>query len=547
MELTRRIKQVLKKNKTELIIIFLSFLFSAWLMFSTFSYENGSMLIASKAWSDFASHIPLIRSFSFGNNFLPQYPLFSGPPIKYHFLFYALVGLLEKFGMQINYALNIPSALGFFLLIIIIYFFAKEIFKSKMVGALSVLFFIFNSSLVFLKFFNLHSFSNHTLSDIVSNQKFISFGPYDQGIISAFWNLNIYTNQRHLALSYALSLFLIFLVLKFKDKDNNNNLKKSLIIGLVLGLSFLLNMAVFVMTLSVLTCILLLFPKKRIYLLILIILGGIIALPQYLYVQSGGSFFKPFINPGYLVTNLNIYNFINYWWQNLGLNFIFIPLGFIIAARQEKKILISFLSLFIIGNLFQFSPEIAANHKFFNYFVIVGAMFSAYFLNFLWKKHNFFKPLTVIFIFFMIFSGIIDFFPISNDHKIILSDYPANKDISWIIKYTKPNSVFLNTQYLYDNASLAGRKIFLGWPYFSWSQGYDTLQRDNIRKALLNTNDKIFFCKNIFEYNLTYIELSPNTQDAIINTAFFDKNFLKIYENPSTKFSIYDLKLGCHK
>jgi hypothetical protein len=67
-------------------------------MFSTFSYKDGNMLIASKAWSDFASHIPLIRSFSFGNNFPPQYPLFSGPPIKYHFLFYAFVGLLEKLG-----------------------------------------------------------------------------------------------------------------------------------------------------------------------------------------------------------------------------------------------------------------------------------------------------------------------------------------------------------------------------------------------------------------------------------------------------------------
>ncbi|TSC86331.1 MAG: hypothetical protein G01um10147_943 [Microgenomates group bacterium Gr01-1014_7] len=79
------------------------------------------MLIATKAWSDFASHIPLIRSFSLGDNFLPEYPLFPGEPIRYHFLFYAVVGYLEKLGLRIDYAFNILSALSFAFLIISIY------------------------------------------------------------------------------------------------------------------------------------------------------------------------------------------------------------------------------------------------------------------------------------------------------------------------------------------------------------------------------------------------------------------------------------------
>jgi hypothetical protein len=517
-------------------------------MFSTFSYKDGNMLIASKAWSDFASHIPLIRSFSLGNNFPPQYPLFSGPPIKYHFLFYAFVGLLEKFGLRIDYSLNIPSALGFFLLMTIIYFFAKEIFKSKAVGILSVLFFIFNSSLSFLKFFTLYPFSSHTLLNIINNQKFISFGPYDQSIISAFWNLNIYTNQRHLALSYALSLFLIYLTLKFKENDRKNNLKKALAIGIILGLSFFLNMAVFIMTIAIFTCMFLLFSKKRIYLLIIIVLGGMIALPQYLYVQSGASSFKPLINPGYLVTNLNIINFINYWWQNLGLNLIFISLGFIVAARNEKKILLSFLSLFFIGNLFQFSPEIAANHKFFNLFVIVGAMFSAYFLHLLWKKNNLLKPLVAIFVFLLIFSGIIDFFPVYNDHKITLSDYPVNKDISWIMKNTKPNSVFLNTQYLYDNASLAGRKIFLGWPYFAWSQGYDTNQRFKLMSQMLGSENKQNFCKTLRSNKIDYIEIyGNNLNDPNLPkvSPMLQSALIPIYQDYQSNYKVYSVFQNC--
>jgi hypothetical protein len=517
-------------------------------MFSTFSYKDGNMLIASKAWSDFASHIPLIRSFTFGNNFPPQYPLFSGPAIKYHFLFYAFVGLLEKSGMQIDYALNIPSTLGFFFLMIMIYLFAKDIFKSKAVGALSILFFALNSSLDFLRFFNLHPLSIHTLFDIINNQKFISFGPYDQSIISAFWNLNIYTNQRHLALSYALSLLLIYIFLKLKEKDEKNNFKKSLIIGIILGLSFFLNIAVFIMTIAIFICMFLFFSKKRLYLLISIILGGIIAFPQYLYVQSGGSFFKPLINPGYLVTHLNILNFLNYWWQNLGLNVILIPLGFIIAAKNEKKILLSFLSLFVIGNLFQFSPEIAANHKFFNYFIIVGGMFSAYFLFFLWKKNSYLKLFVIVFSFLMIFSGIIDLFPIYNDYKITLSDYPVNKDIAWIIKNTKPSSIFLNTQYLYDNASLAGRKIFLGWPYFSWSQGYNTDTRGSIRDLMLSSLKKNEICNLLKQEGIDYIELNKHVFDSNIpkpSSIFFDQ-LKSIYSNSLSGYSIRSVKKSCY-
>ena len=77
-----------KINSLELLLAPLFIIFSVWLMFSSFSYSDGSMQIGSKAWSDFASTIPVIRSFSFGSNFPPEYPLFPGEPIHYHFLFF---------------------------------------------------------------------------------------------------------------------------------------------------------------------------------------------------------------------------------------------------------------------------------------------------------------------------------------------------------------------------------------------------------------------------------------------------------------------------
>jgi hypothetical protein len=542
-----KFKDFFKKYKVESAIFFLSLLFSGWLMFSTFFYENGRMMIASKAWSDFANHIPLIRSFSLGNNFLPQYPLFAGPPIKYHFLFYALAGFIEKTGIRIDYALNTLSILGFSLLILMIYLFAKEIFKSKAVGIMSVLFFIFNGSLDFINFFNKYPLSKNTIFEIIKNKNFLSFGPYDGKIISAFWNLNIYTNQRHLALSFALSLLIIYIFLRIDPGKKSRNLKISVALGIILGISFILNIAVFLMSACVLSCMLIFMNKKRLCIFTTLIIAAGIAFPQYAFMQQGVSSSEISLYLGYLVTNLTLFNFFNYWFQNLGLHLILIPLGFLLAPKKARKILISFFALFVIGNLIKFSPEIAVNHKFFNYFMIVGSMFSAYFLYFLWKKKNILKPIVLILMFFLILSGVINLFPIYNDNYISLDDYRINKDANWILKNTSPNSVFLNTQFLYDNASIVGRKIYLGWPYFAWSQGYDTNARYKSFSQILGSENKQMLCPLLIKNNIDYIEISGNNlgDSNLPKVSNVFTNLKPVYKNLKTNYSIYKTSQNC--
>ncbi len=540
-----KIYPLINKYRVGILVLLFSLVFSSWLMFSTFGYKDGDIIIASKAWSDFGSHIPLIRNFSLGNNFPPEYPLFSGAPIKYHFLFYLLTGLLEKSGMRIDYALNIPSILGFTALLLAIYLFAKKIFNSAAIGVISIILFLFNGSLSFIQYFLKNGLTIDSVFNIYKNTNFPSFGPYDGSIISAFWNLNIYTNQRHLAISYALSLFIMYLFLNFKDEEKRIKIIKAFFIGVFLGLSFLLNMAVFLMTIIMLFCFTLFLKKARLYIIISLAIGGIIALPQYFYISQIPSTFSITTHLGYLVDSLSLVNFLNYWLQNLGLHVLLIALGLFLTSKFQRKIFLSFFALFVIGNLIQFSPEIAANHKFFNFFIIVGGMFTAYALIELWNRKKYLKPVVITFIFFATFSGIIDFFPILNDSKIALAD-KSDSDVQWIIKNTPKDSVFLNTNYFMDKASIAGRKIFLGWPYFAWSQGYDTLKRDNLRKNLLSTNSISHFCSKSLDNNLQYVELNKiQNENYIINYEFFERKFLKLYENKSENYMIFDINKTC--
>src|SRR3989344_1920254 len=422
----KKLFPLIKNHYIEITLIIFTLSFSFWLMFKTFSYSDDSMLIAVKAWSDFGSHIPLIRSFSFGSNLPIEYPIFPGEPIKYHFLFYFLVGMLEKIGIRIDYALNIPSAFSFFLLLLSVYFLAKLLFKSKIVGILAVVFLLFNSSFSFLEFFKTHSFSFQIISQIVQNNTFPSFGPYDGKIVSAFWNLNIYTNQRHLAIGAAFLVLFVWFVYKYSRLDKQIN---------------------------------------RLLILLWILLVG--ALP---YIHFG---------------------------------------------------------IFII-------------------FIIFGNIFSAYALYRLWKIHFLGKFLFIPLFVIMILSGIIDFFPIKNDLYMKVVDYPKNEDTKWIVENTPKDALFLNASYFNNPASIAGRKIFLGWPYFPWSLGYDTYKRDALRKSLFGQDNLAYVCSIIREYDIDYIQTENRTGDVeFINHDFFERNFQKVYNNKETLYSIYSVKPTC--
>ena len=176
-------------------------------------------------------------------------------------------------------------------------------------------------------------------------------------------------------------------------------------------------------------------------------------------------------------------------------------------------------------------------------------MFSAYVLFVLWKKSYFLKPVVAIAIFLMIFGGIIDFFPIYNDNKISIEDYKRNGEAEWILNNTKPDAIFLNTTFLYNPASLAGRKIFLGWPYFAWSQGYNTEKRGEDLRKMLGAQNKDTACKLLRLNNIDYIEIKiQNPPDPNIPpiSNIYKTEFSKSFENKESKTSIYDINKNCN-
>ena len=562
----------LHSRAPSIFLFFMFFLFSFWLMFHTFSFDQSThtIHIAYKLWSDFGAHIPLIRSFSYGDNFpnpfthqYVQYPIYPGEPIRYHFIFFMIVGVLEKIGLPIDWALNIPSILGFFALLVGIYWIAYELFHSKGASVLSVVFFLFNGSLGFVRFFSLHPLSTNTFNDIFRAKDFPAFAPWGPGYVTAFWNLNIYTNQRHLALAFALICFFILTAINNEKKSLHHQFLLAIPWSIALGLLPFFHQPALVIIAVIMICYFFLFPGRRWFLFFTGIFSLLLILPQLLFDKTGASSVAWY--PGYTIHNeiaalplLERFHQMGiYWWQNLGVHSIFILLGIFFIPPKARKTLLPIIPLFLIPNLFKFSVEASANHKFFNFVMILGTMISAYVIvnsirSFQRRFHQWFICIFAylficILLIVMTLSGIIDFFVVLNDTQGSLTDIPADKTATWIATNTPKRAIFLNSSYLYHPASLAGRPIFLGWPYFAWSAGYP-INRMPLMDQMYNERNPQALCRELRKYSISYMTVEQVLNDKNlpnIDLAYYLRTYTPSYISGNRSYAIISTQTIC--
>lgn len=486
------------------VVAWLCFMFAVWLMTHTFQWRDDQMILASKVWSDFGAHIPLIRSFSMGSNLQPvEYPTFPGEPIRYHYLFYLLVGGLEKWGLPINWALNLPSALGFGGMLLIIYKYGRWLFKSGLAGIMAVILTLFNGTLGFYYFFQKNPIGFNSFKDILTAKHFASFGPWDGQLVSAFWNLNIFTNQRHFGLSLALVLFSIYRLHRYLEEKKQPLVSLWPLVPSLVILPFL-HQAGFVMLLICGVGLLLVKPlpiKRSLKAGAILLLAAVPGLLKAFWWSNNGAVS---FEPGFLANPKTLIDWLRYWLFNLGVYLPLLPVMLISLKAPVKRLILAAMPLFIVANLFQLSPDMINNHKLINLFLIMMAIAAGGLLVKLWRQ-RFIAPVAALLFTGLTFSGVIDFFPIVNDSYYYINDIERDQTAKWIFEETPGEAVFLTTTYLYNPASLAGRKTFLDYGYFNWSMGYNDGQRRQWLTQLFSSQPREQVCRVLRENKIDYI------------------------------------------
>lgn len=503
-------------------------------MFKSFSYDTkkSQFLIAKNQVGDFGLHLSLIRSISWGNNVPVELPFYPGRSLPYHYYTDFAAGLLERLGLRIDLAFNGISIVFFTLLLYLMYKIPQLIFgKNKFLGITSVLLFLFNSSLTFIHFFQQNHLSAHSLSAIWHLSDYVDKAPFDNSVISIFFTMNTYLNQRHLIAGLAISLSLFALLYPKIIKNKKIEASHLVLLGAILGISSRVHSLIFLTTFIFFALLFLNFRKIK-ELFYFLIPAGLFFLPHLKDILMGTS--HKLFTPGFLVSNhLSLGSFVNFWFLNLGLAFFATPISFFVLKKNQKKLFLSVVCIFVLGNLFQFSYRIDHNHSLFNFVFIFSNFFTAYLLSLFWKKSYIWKMGTVVLLFFLTFSGIIDLMVVKNDYHLPYNVAPKNKLMSFI-KSTPPNSIFLAKGDLMDPVTLSGRKNYFGAVYYMQVLGYDYAKRQKLA-------EKIFAMENVGELKLakaqhiSYLIVSKNTTDFPYNPNldFLNSNTKKVYEDNS--------------
>jgi hypothetical protein len=262
--------------------------------------------------------------------------------------------------------------------------------------------------------------------------------------------------------------------------------------------------------------------------------------------------------PGFMIhESLSLVNAAKFFWYQFGLHAVLIPIGYCLAPRRVKIFMLPAFVVVTIAFLFRFSQnEVLVGHKFYNLFLILSQMLTAYVIvrafDFSVAKFPRAKVLSFIMagiaVFFLTLSGVIDMFPIINMKMHKVQDVGSNPKVKWYVENTPRDAVVLTSQFLYSPPSIAGRKIFLGYAYLIDSAGHDTKGRRKILDAIYSGRDRDSMCRLLRVNNISFVDVQdvkPNKGRPTVNVEFFRENFSPEFVSRDGRYEVYSTAGMC--
>ena len=310
--------------------------------------------------------------------------------------------------------------------------------------------------------------------------------------------------------------------------------------GVLLGLIPMWNSAVFLAAAAVLGVLFVLFPLRG-QMLVLAVTAGVLALPQMLYLStgSGRAQMPKLLHWGYTIDQPTAANVAKYLGFTFGFKWVLIALALVFASGLQRRLFLAASSLIAVAFCFQFTIEVLANQKFLHIWVIIANLFVAFGLWRLWRLSLGGTTLPGKFLASVLFlliipGGLIDFFPIHNTGWSEVT-YKNDPFIDWLKKNTTPRDIFLSDRFVNHPILMAGRRVFYGWPYYSWGAGYDATKRDKLYIELFETKDPWKLFHLLKENGIRYVAFDGAVRQASFikrpNEQLYATYFPKVFED----------------
>ena len=511
-----------KQFRKELILLVILAVFLTWIMFYVFYIKDGVLYSGYTVYGDYAPHTAMMRSFSLGNNFPTQYPHFGGQDVKYHFMFQFLVGNLEFLGLRLDFAYNIVSILALLAFLMMLYNLALRITGSFAASVMTIVFFFFRSALTFFHFVLEHLQAGDLMETFRNNMNFIGYTPNENW---GLWNFNVYLNQRHLAFGLLIVTLALWMFLDWVDAGcaheekgwnwltgrifsreawKSRNLENALMAGMMLGLTSFWNGAAVIGGLLILFGFAAFSDGKLDYLVTAI--AAVVFAELQAKVFIWGDAVSTSFYWGFLAEDKSLHGVLWFLLQMSGVFFLgALVLLYFLKDRRQRVLLTSFLFPLIFA--FCMTPDIAVNQKYIMISYAFVAMFWGWAFVKLFQKGIWRKLAAVVLAICLTITGIYDFVIIVRDNgpgrRVSVNLNSALTD--WLAENLTSEDLILTPEYSINEVTMAGVMMYMGWPYYAWSAGYDTYRRADIAKTIYSSTDENTVKKLVKQEKITYI------------------------------------------
>ena len=508
----------------ELIFFSVLFVFLTWIIFYVFYIKDGILYSGFTVFGDYAPHTAMMRSFSLQNNFPTQYPHFGGQDVKYHFMFQFLVGNLEFLGLRLDIAYNAASILALLGFLMLLYSIARRVVGSGKAGVLTVLFFFFRSALTFFQFLWEHLRAGNLLQVLQENTSFIGYTTNEDW---GLWNFNVYLNQRHLAFGLLIVALAVWMYLDWaeqgcrhkekglvwfrnrifsKDAWKCRYVENALAAGLLIGMTSFWNGAAVIGGLLILMGFAVCSDGKLDYLITAVTAVGFSVLQTRLFMK--GSSVEAAFQWGFIAEDKSAAGVLWYLIQMSGIFFVgALILFFFYKKRLQRAVLVSCLFPLVFAFCFSLTPDITVNHKYIMISYAFLAMFWAGAVCLLFRKKWQGRILAAVLTVCLTITGIYDFVIIVRDngpgHRVTVNTNSSLTD--WLAQNLDSRDLILTPEYSISEVTMAGVMMYLGWPYYAWSAGYDTYDRAEKAKEIYTSQEPERVKSLVRQEGITYI------------------------------------------
>jgi len=547
------------ESKWDWILLGVFFLASAWLMFASFGFASDEVVISYLARSDFGANLAIAQSFTVGNNFPTEYPLFSGETIRNHFLFWFQAGNLYYLGLHPVWGINLLSILSVTSLLTLIIGLGERLFGSRAAGRIAACLFFVHGSLSYIQATWQYPDISTAIGAFISSKKYLTSGLPYHGEDWGLWSLNVYINQRHLISAIGImALALYWWAGRIVPSDEGTPTGTEgrrrwwkfafgqpqlgfMLCGLLIGLLPMWNGPVFLSAMIVVGILLLLLPGRA-NLLVMLVVAVVVAMPQLLYLRpevAAAAQSYPMFSWGFNVVPPTAANVTWYLANTFGFKLLLILLALFLINRVTRSFFVALFGLVLVAFTFKFSFEVLTNHKFLNIWLIFANLFAAYSIYRLWKWSIGGKLIACILLALIIPGGLIDVFPIRNE-AMLRTKFDKEYVVEWLVQNTEPSAVFLTDHYVDQHFMFAGRKIFQGYTYFTSAAGYEADKRQVVYKEMLTSKDPGRVIQLLKANGIDYVVFDDSLRRGQLkgqgNEELYARHFRQVFPNEQKQY-----------